>query len=320
MDEAFLNFEGLPIDTLQQRGQQIACTVKRNTGIPVSIGIAPTKTLAKIASKLCKQYPKLKGSCLMYRPADIEKVVKTYPIGEVWGIGRRYAKMLQGVGVQTAYDFMQRKPEWVQSKMGVTGLRTWKELHGQKCINFDDTLVDKQSICVSRSFAKDLTDFDTLHSSLSTFTAMAAEKLRKQSSCAGQMQVFIYTNRHRSDLPQHYENHLLRFDVATDSTLELVTQMGLALKALYIKGYGYKKAGVILSDIMPKTTVQANLFDVMDRSKHSRLMQTMDSINAHQGRNTITVASQGFDPIKSNQDHISPRFTTQWNEIITVKV
>lgn len=320
IDEAFINFEGLPQETLQEQGREIARIVMRNTGIPVSIGIAPTKTLAKVASKLCKQYPKLNGCCLMYRHEDIEKVLSTYPIEDVWGIGRRYSKMLQGVSIHTALDFTKAEKEWIKAKMGIGGLRTWRELQGEQCIGFQKTPPDKQSICVSRSFAKELYDFEPLHTAISTFVSSAAEKLRKQGSAAGQMLIFIYTNRHHTQMPQYYESRLIRFDVATDSTLEMLAQASKALRFIFDSNYGYKKAGVILSDIVPKTAIQNTLFDTTDRTKHTRLMQAIDSLNAHHGRNTVSVATQTLSPIKTNRDHLSPHYTTQWSEIITVKI
>lgn len=323
IDEAFLDFDGLPIETLQERGRKIASIVRRNTGIPVSIGIAPTKTLAKVASKLCKKYPKLRGACLMHRPEDITKVLSKFPIGDVWGIGRRYSKMLKGYGIETAEQFRQMQPEWVRAKMSIVGLRTWKELHGEPCIEFEHAVPDKQSITVSRSFAKPITEIEPLQEVLSTFVAMAAEKLRKQSSVTRQMQIFILTNYHREDQPQHREGRLVQFPMPTDSTLEMVKAANKALKELYRKGYGYKKAGVILYDIAPNTSVQSMMFDDIDRPKHKALMQTIDSLNAHHGRSTVALASQGTHGthgIPSNREHLSPQYTTEWSEILKIKV
>ncbi len=320
IDEAFLNLEGLPIETLQERGREIARIVKRNTGIPVSIGIAPTKTLAKVASKLCKKYPKLQGACLMYRPEDITKVLSRFPIEEVWGIGRRYAKMLQGCGITTAEQFRSMQPEWVRARMSVVGLRTWQELHGNPCIEFEHTTPDKQSITVSRSFAHEITEFGPLQESLSTFVTMAAEKLRSQQSVCGQMQVYILTNRHRDDCPQHYESRLVLFPVPTDSTLEMAKAAGAALRELFRSGYGYKKAGVTLHDISRGVGVQSVMFDHIDRTKHKSLMQTIDSLNAHLGRSTILLGSQGTGGIPSNRNYSSPRYTTEWSEILKIKV
>lgn len=318
IDEAFLNFEGMDYDALHEYGKHIVKTVKRGTGIPISLGIAPTKTLAKVASKLCKKYPKLEGCCVMHRPQDITKVLNTFPIEDIWGIGRRYAKMLKGYNITNAEQFRQMNPEWVKAKMSIVGLRTWKELHGEPCIEFEHKIPDKQSITVSRSFAKELTEISTLQESLSTFVAMAAEKLRKQNSVAGQMQIFIYTNYHREGAPQHYEGRLVQFLTPTDSTLEMIKMASAALKELFRKGYGYKKAGVILYDIAPNTGIQSIMFDDIDRPKHKALMQTIDSINANHGRSTIRVGSEGDIP--QNRNHTSPRFTTDWDDILVVKI
>ena len=318
IDEAFLDLRGIAIDELGELGRRISRTVRRDTGIPVSIGIAPTKTLAKIASKLCKQYPKLQGACLMYRPQDIEKVLRKFPIEDVWGIGRKHRKMLQGSGVQTAWDFAQRPAAWVRGRMGVTGLRTWKELQGEACIDFENAPVAKQHITVSRSFAHELTRFDDLHTSVATFASMGAEKLRRQQSLCGELTVFILTNRHREELPQYYESETIRPTVPTDDTLELVPLATQALRRIFRKGYGYKKAGIFLSDISSRSGLQTDLFDIVDRARHARLMTAVDAANRTFGRNRIVVASQGFGPLKMARDYFSHNYTTDWNDIITV--
>jgi len=320
IDEAFINFHKFDLEKLKEYGKHIAKTVKKNVGIPVSLGIAPTKTLAKVASKLCKKYPKLEGSCLMYRPEDITKVLKSFPIEDIWGIGYRYSKMLKNNNIHTAEQFRQLSPEWVRAKMSVVGLRTWKELHGEPCIPFGYTIPDKQSICVSRSFAKELTTIEPLTEALATFVSMAAEKLRKQNSLTRQMQIFIYTNRHRKEKAQHFEGKLITLPTATNSTIEMVTFATKALKEIYKKDYGYKKAGVILYDISPDTGTQNILFDTINREKHASLMQTIDFVNTEHGKNTISLGVQGKGRIPANQEKISPRYTTHWNEIMTVKV
>jgi len=320
IDEAFINFHRFDIEDLNDYGKKIAKTVKKNVGIPVSLGIAPTKTLAKVASKLCKKYTKLEGSCLMYRPEDITKVLNSFPIEDIWGIGYRYSKMLKNNNIHTAEQFRQLSPEWVRAKMSVVGLRTWKELHGEPCIPFGYTVPDKQSICVSRSFAKELTAIEPLTEALATFVSMAAEKLRKQNSLTRQMQIFIFTNRHRKDKAQHYEGKLITFPTATNSTIEMVTFATQALKDIYKKDYGYKKAGVILYDISPDTGTQNILFDNIDRPKHAALMQTMDLLNAQHGKNTVSISAQGTGKIPAHQENISPRYTTHWSEIMVVRV
>lgn len=319
IDEAFLDLRGIELDALTPLGRTISRTVQRNTGIPVSIGIAPTKTLAKIASKLCKRYPRLEGCCLMYRAEDIEKVLRKFPIGDVWGIGRKHRRMLQEAGVVSAWDFTECSGAWVRNRMGVTGLRTWSELRGEACIDFENAPQSRQQITVSRSFAHELTDSHSLHASVSTFASLCAEKLRWQRSLCREVTVFIYTNRHREDLPQYFESETLRPPVATDDTLELVALAVKALKHIYRTGYGYKKAGVSLSELTPKHGAQSDLFDPVDRERRGRLMAALDAANRQFGRDRVVVASRELDPPQMNRQHLSRAYTTDWNEILTVK-
>lgn len=320
IDEAFLDLRGIPLGELDELGHRISRTVRRDTGIPVSIGIAPTKTLAKIASKLCKQYPRLNGACLMHRPEDIEKVLRRFPIGDVWGVGRRHRRMLQAAGVHTAWDFTQRNAAWVRARMSITGLRTWRELQGEACIDFESAPQARQQISVSRSFARELTDLEELHTGVATFAAMCAEKLRRERALCAELTVYIFTNRHREDLPQYFESETVRPAVPTDDTLELVPLAAAALRRIFRAGYGYKKAGVIFSELVPKDGTQRDLFDTVDREKHARLMKAVDAANRHFGRNKVVVASQGFEPLKMNRNHLSRNYTTEWDDILTVKV
>ena len=319
IDEAFLELDGYPIDGLLQMGRELSRIVKRNTGIPVSIGISHTKTLAKIASRLCKKFPKLQGACLMHRDEDIAKVLSTYPIEDIWGIGRRHSKKLHAAGVATAMQLCNKSHEWVQNMLSITGVRTWRELQGEPAIEFKHKIADKQTITVSRSFAKEIYDMEELRETLSTFASMAAEKLRQQHSVAGELQVFILTNRHREDMPQHREGKLVKFVTPTNSTLEIVKAATAMLKELYRCGYGYKKSGVTLCDIMPDNAVQKSLFDTTDLPKHKLLMQTIDNINSTLGSNSIKLVSQGNIGDHINRQHLSPEYTTDWNDILVVK-
>lgn len=320
IDEAFLDLSGIPLDELPEMGRRIAATVRRHTGIPVSLGMAPSKTLAKVATKLCKRYPKLHDSCLMYRPEDVSKVLGTFPVQDVWGIGRRHGKMLQNAGIVTAGQFVQAQEGWIRHRMGVTGLRTWRELRGEPCIGFENTPPAKQQICTSRSFATELTELGEVRKSVALFTALCAEKLRKQGSVCGEVQVFLLTNRHRPELPQQYVNRIVTPRTPTDSTLELTTLAEQALRSIFTPGYGYKKAGVILGGIAPRTVVQTNLFDSSDRGRQARLMKALDEVNGRFGRHTLVTAIQGFDPVKANRNHVSRSYTTSWDELPEVKV
>lgn len=320
IDEAFLDLSGVSVSQLKSMGEEIARNTYRNTGIPVSIGISHTKTLSKIASILSKKYKGFRGSCLMYKEADIRKVLSTFPVEDIWGIGRRYSKMLKNNYINTALAFTDLSPEWVRSKMSIVGLRTWKELRGEPCITFEDSIDDKKQICTSRSFSSELTNPDDLYQSVAYFTSSCAEKLRKQKCVCGQLQVFILTNYFREDLPQQYLSLIVPLDVSTDSTLELTRVSCRALEKIFKPGYGYKKAGVIFSRITRKEETSGSLFCDFDKEKHSNLMSALDEVNSKYGKNSIVTAAQGVDGIKALSNHLSKRFTTNWDDIIEVKI
>ena len=319
VDEAFIDFSEFDMENLKAHGEALAALVKRNTGIPVSIGIAPTKTLAKIASQLCKRYPKLNSACLMYRREDVEKVLKTLPIGDVWGIGRKTLQKLTAIGITTAFDFIQLSEQRVRRLMGITGVRTWQELQGIPSVDFQATQAAHQSISIGRSFAKEVGDFDELRSFVSTFATTVAQKLRKQKSCVGQITTYIHTNRHRTNAPQHYDADTVHLEVPTDSTLEIVALVHQSLKKIFKEGFGYKKAGVICSNLTAKSQVEHTLFDPIDRGKHSKLMESIDRINSKHGRKSILLASENNTVLESNKQHLSPNYTTEWDDIIHVR-
>ena len=191
IDEAFLDLRGISNIDFDAYAKEISSRCWKMTSIPVSVGIAPTKTLAKIASKLCKQYPKLRGGCYMHREQDIEKVLRKFPIEDVWGIGRRSAPRLKAMGVRTAYDYTQLSEEAVRNISGITGVRTWKELRGTPCIEFEDGFEAKQSICVSRSFSSEIHEVDELCEQIANFANEVAVKLRKQETCTNEICVFL---------------------------------------------------------------------------------------------------------------------------------
>ena len=319
IDESFLNLRGIKDEDLDSFGHFVSAKVLKDTGIPISVGISHTKTLAKIASKLCKQYPKLRGSCYMHRPEDIEKVLRKFPIEDVWGIGRRFSAMLKSRNIQFANDFAQLPLDFVRKKMHLGGMKTWYELHGRPCIEFEAHIPDKQQIMVSRSFSKEIHSLEDITQQVSLFTSMAAEKLRKQGSVCHALQVFLLTNRFRQDQEQHYDNQLITLQAPSDSTVELVNIAVNTTAGIFRKGTFYKKAGVILTQLSPKGSVQTTLFDEVDREKHDRLMHAMDIINEKQGQRTVVVATAGFDGVKMNRNHLSPNYTTDWNDILTVK-
>ena len=319
IDEAFLDMRGVEGVDFDSFAKALSAKCRRLTCIPVSVGVAPTKTLAKIAAELCKSYPKLRGGCFMHRPQDIEKVLKRWPIEDVWGIGRRTTPRLKAVGVNTAYDFTQLSEVYVRREMGITGLRTWRELRGTPAIEFEVGVDAKQSICNSRSFSTEIYDRAELSEQVAKFAAMTAEKLRSQSSVCSHLTVFAATNRFKEDEVQQYGHICVPFAEPTDSTIDIVRVAREALNEIFVRGTGYKKAGVVASGIMPREGVSVSMFNGEHQERHRRLMQTLDSINSRVGDGSVVVASAGLSEVKANSAHRSPGYTTNWNDLPVVK-
>lgn len=320
IDEAFLNLEGIEAEEVKKLVKELAFRVKKNTGIPVSIGVSNSKTLAKIATKLCKIYPKLNNSCVMYRQKEIDKVLKKFPIEDVWGIGRRYSQMLNRNGVTTASDFVSLSPVWVKSKMKITGLKTWKELNSEPCFSIEENVPDKQQICTSRSFAKDLYNHEEVIMAVAEFTTTCARKLRAQNGVVSRILLFAYTNPFKEGFYRDYQSAVIPLENPTDNTLNLVSIACGGISKILKKGYGYKKAGVIFTEISRKQERTASLFYEGDLTKEANLMKSLDDVNLKYGRDTLVTASQGVDKIKSNRNNLSPRYTTSWEDIIKVIV
>ena len=316
IDEAFLDLRGMQNTDFDQYAKTISQRCWKMTSIPVSVGIAPTKTLAKVASKLCKQYPRLNGGCYMHRPQDIEKVLRKYPIEDVWGIGRRSAPRLKAMGIHSAFDFTMLNEEAVRKMLGITGVKTWKELQGTPCIEFEDGFEAKQSICVSRSFSSEIYDIKELEEQIANFASILAEKLRKQNSAASELCIFAYTNRFKENETQVYGNRLIRFDSPTDDQRTIITRAVSATRELFRRGVGYKKAGVIATKIIPIHSRMQSLFDDKESmEKEHRLTSVVDAVNKTFGKSTIKFAVQGSGRIKSSSENQSPHYTTLWSDI-----
>ena len=318
IDEAFLLFDGFDNIDLKEFGEKIVRTTVRNTGIIVSLGIAPTKTLAKVASKFAKKYKAYNGVCVIDSDEKREKALKLLEIGDVWGIGRRYSKKLQYYSINTAWDFTQRTKSWVRHTMGVTGERTWLELRGTPCIEIERP-ASKKSICTSRSFGEKLTELSAVSEAVANFAASCAEKLRKQHSYAGVIMVFLHTNPFATNQPQYSNQVVIPLQVPTSDTTELINQALRGLKSIFREGYRFKKAGVIVSEIVPERPVQGDLFDNRNREKFNKVMSVMDELNASYGRQKVKIAAQGFDrKWKLKNEKLSPCYTTNLSDIIVV--
>ena len=252
----------------------------------------------------------------MHRPQDIEKVLRKYPIEDVWGIGRRSAPRLKAMGIHSAFDFTMLNEEAVRKMLGITGVRTWKELQGTPCIEFEDGFEAKQSICVSRSFSSEIYDIKELEEQIANFASILAEKLRKQNSAASELCIFAYTNRFKENETQVYGNRLIRFDSPTDDQRTIITRAVSATRELFRRGVGYKKAGVIATKIIPIHSRMQSLFDDKESmEKEHRLTSVVDTVNKTFGKSTIKFAVQGSGRIKSSSENQSPHYTTLWSDI-----
>jgi len=319
IDEAFLLLEGFEKIDMKIFGEKIVRTVTRNTGIPVSMGIAPTKTLAKVANKFAKKYKNYKGVCIIDTNEKREKALKMTGIGDVWGIGRRYSKKLQYYSINTAWDFTQRTKSWVRHTMGIVGERTWMELRGTPCFEMEIPSA-KKSICTSRSFGERLTEMAPISEAVANFAASCAEKLRHQHSLASVIMVFIHTNPFATNQPQYYNQTVIQLSVPTNDSTELINFALNGLKSIFKEGYRYKKAGVIVSEIVHERPLQGDLFDTRDREKFNKVMRVMDNLNESYGRQKVKIAAQGFDrKWKLKNEKLSPCFTTKLDDVLVVK-
>lgn len=319
IDEAFLFLNGFENINLNEMGNKLVRTVKRNTGIPVSLGIAPTKTLAKVANKFAKKYKGYNGVCIIDTDEKREKALKLTKIGDVWGIGRQFSKKLEYYSVNTAWDFTQRTKSWVRQNMGVVGERMWLELHGTPCIVTESPKA-KKTICTSRSFGEKLTTIEPIKEAVANFAAGCSEKLRAQKSTAAVVIVFIHTNPFATNQPQYYNQAVIQLPVSSNDSTEIIKYAVRGLQSIFREGYQYKKAGVIVSEITPERPLQADLFDTRDRTKYNKVMEAMDKINASFGRQKVKIGTQGFDrKWKLKNEKLSPCYTTNLKDIFIVK-
>lgn len=318
IDEAFLKFEGCNYLNLHEHGLQIVKTITKSTGIPVSVGIANTKALAKVANKIAKKFAeKTGGSYLIDSEEKRIKALKWLPIEDVWGIGRRHAKRLMSIGIKNAYAFTQLPDQWVRKNMSVVGLRLKHELEGKPTLDME-LVKDKKNIATTRSFDSNYTEIEQLRERIATFTVTCAEKLRRQKSCCNALLIFLHTNGFRSDMPQYSRNIVMKLPFPTNSSIELVKFAIEGLNLIFKPGYQYKKAGVIVMDFTPEATGQISMF-ANSNPKHKLVMDVMDRLNRAIGQKKVKLASQALDRTwKMKQERLSPRYSTRLSEIITI--
>jgi len=317
IDEAFLKFRGFEYFDFNKIGLEMHRVVKQGVGIPISIGFAPTKALAKVANKIAKKYPdRTQNYYIIDTDEKRIKALKWTKIEDVWGIGRQHAKNLKSINVHTAYDFTQLNDAYVRKYFTVVGLRLKKDLEGEPTIDFED-IKPKQNIATTRSFDTMMESKDELRERISTFATLAGEKLRKQNSNCELINVFIYTNRFRAELPQYYGVKTVKIPFPTSSTFELNKYAQKALDEIFAPGYKYKKAGVILMGISKDETQQLSMFEY-ENPKHKVLMRTLDILNLKLGDKVKFASMDLKRKWKMRQDSLSPSFSTNLKDIITI--
>lgn len=321
IDEAYLCVDGIDKKKLEVLCPELVRRIRKWVGIPVSIGIASTKTLAKVANHFAKKYPGYKGVCRIVTEEQRVKALKLTPIGDVWGIGRRVAPRLLAMGLTTAFDYVSMPQDWVYKNLGLGGLRVWNELNGKESVE-EERDEARQSICTSRSFAETITDIQELSARVSDFAAKCAEKLRHDGTAAYCINTFLYTNRFREDKPQDFPDATIRLDMPASSTQEVVSAALKALKLIWKPGFEYKKAGVVVFDIVNRDERQLTLFETNSAKKEKQdvLSQVMDNVNVSSGQNVLRVATQrpGHYADGICREHASRLFSTDWDSIIEI--
>lgn len=319
IDECFLDLDGFAPETLADYGQTIRKTIRRNVGIPVCVGIAETKTLAKLANHCGKKgLSGQDGVCEFGRMSDAElsSLFACMPVGDVWGIGRKITERLQEMGIQTVEDLRIANPTKIRQQFSLVVERTVKELNGIPCIELEDIGTPRQQIMVSRSFGQEVSNFDDLSESVAYFATSAAEKLRKDGSVAASICVFIQTNPFKEE-QQYQRSIVVPMSQSTDNTAKLVNAAVRGLGEIYRMEFNYKKSGVLLMGLQPKGAIQAALFDdPTEQAKSAKLMQVMDSINRRMGKGSLTIAASGVQQRWAmRRDRKSPDYTTDWSEL-----
>ena len=322
IDESFCDLHGYEkhFDLLEMM-RELKDKILLYTDVPVSVGIAPTKTLAKMGSKFAKQYKGYRGVCMIDTDEKCRKALSLFPLNDVWGIGRQTLAKLEYFGIRTPLEFADKSESWVRSHFTKPGIQTWLELNGHPCIATAE-IYQKKTICTSRSFGEMVIDFDSLKASIATFASSCANKLRGQSSGAKSVTVFIASNRFREDLPQYGNSATVPLLVPTSDTLEITSAAIRALQSIWREGIQYKRSGVIVSDILPNEHIEGNLFDpINNRPERARLMQTIDNINHLYGLKTIQMAVEGDDKQtwKVKCEHRSGNYLTNADELLTVR-
>lgn len=325
VDEAFIFISEYTSDKsfndvyYREYAKYIRQTVKQQTGIPISIGIGPTKTLAKIANKIAKKNELLEGVYDITAANNIDEILATYDISDVWGIGSRYSKLLRNQGIKTALDFKGMDTRWVKKNLTIVGLKTLLEIRGMPCLSLNEIQKPRQSICVSRSFGRNVTSLLEVKEALASYICKAAEKLRAQNTIANVITVFLLSNKYH-DQQYYYNSKTAAIPLTTAYTPDLIKIGHKCVESIYVQGYQYKKVGVLFSDLVNFDFQQLDIYNIdQNKDKKNKIIKAIDKINFKFGGNKVFFASMGIKrDWKNKQLKKSSCYTTNWNEILTI--
>ena len=311
IDEVFADLSDMTYTDLSALASTIRTTVMQCTGIPVSIGIAITKTLAKMANRYAKKHQPDKGIFVANNRRMHHYLLSSTDVGDIWGIGNQHKNFLYEHGFKTALQFSEAPEEWVRKNMSVVGQRLLNELNGLQCIEWEEIKAKRKNVTTSRSFGTLITSKKEMREAVAKFTSSCGEKLRKEKSCARKMNVFIQTNPHRPEDRQYFESITIQIPVPTNVTTELIKHSMKGLELIFKPGYLYQKAGVIVTDLIPAGQEQLSLFEQSQHKKMNSLMQSLDEVNQLFGRDKVRLGVHDYGTTwKLKQEALSPSYTT----------
>jgi DNA polymerase V len=325
IDEAFLDMTGFKRFGIREYGATIRKTVTKHTGIPVCIGMGPTKTLAKVANRLAKKDHRYNGVSLLSEEHEIEAALASLKVEDIWGIGRQWSALLQARGINTALDFSRASSTWIRQHLHITGARIQEELLGHSCLPLEQVRQPKQSICTSRSFGRSVLEFEELQQAVATFAGKCAAKLRKEGSVASTLTVFICTSPFNEPSKKYWGTKTVALRQPSQDTIAIIRVADQVLTAIFKSGFEYKKTGVIVGGIASATVSGSPLSLFPDEEaeltsdRQQKLMQVMDKINRRYGNGTIHTAAENSEAWKPQQTNLSPHYTTEWRDIIEVR-
>jgi DNA polymerase V len=321
IDEAFLNMTELVYTDLLELGFRIGRTIRKNIGIPVSIGIAPTKTLAKMANRYAKKNHPEAAVFWAANSSLTREMLTATDVGDIWGIGHQYALFLSRSGFKTAADFVRAPDDWVKKNLSVVGLRLLYELRGIPSIAWEEGRPARKNICTSRSFGRRLAEKSQIAEAMANYAAACAAKLRADKTCCRKLQVFIQTNPHKTEETQYRRAIDIDLERASNHNGEIIKAALRGLDMIFKPGYLYMKCGVTVMDLVPESAVQFSCFESADGEKAGKLMHTIDKINAGMGKEVVRSAVQGFSRnYRLKAEYLSPRYTTRIAEVLKIRI